>query len=101
MVDAEDGENVWSGPNPKKHYATSRLDKGQRVKVIRHDPGGWCMIAPPEGSFSWVRASYVDRETGALKENRIFVHVGSELNPDEFMTIQRELSNLKESETQL
>ena len=95
VIDVENGEDVWSGPHLQKHYPTSHLQKGERVKVYRHDPGGWCMIAPPKGSYSWIRDINVrlDREnTGVIKENRIMVHVGSELNPDDFTTIQAELS---------
>ena len=95
IVDVEDGESVWSGPDYKKHYPTSQLNKGDRVKVYRHDPGGWCMIAPPKGSFSWVRDLYIRQDTqntGIITANRVVVHVGSELNPDEFTTIQAEVS---------
>lgn len=95
IVDVDDGENVWSGPDTKKHYPTSRLNKGDHVKVIRHDPGGWCMIEPPEGSFSWVRNEYVQKDgptRGSIIENNVKVHVGSEVKPDRFLTYQAELS---------
>ncbi|WP_010581907.1 SH3 domain-containing protein [Schlesneria paludicola] len=95
VIDVADGDDVWSGPSSKKFYPTSHLNRGQRVKVVRHDPGGWCMIEPPEGSFSWIRASHVQKNGpnhGSLKQNRIVVHVGSDLNPDDFTTIQAELS---------
>ena len=95
VVDVEDGDDVWSGPNAKKFYPTTHLKRGDRVKVVRHDYGGWCMIEPPQGSFSWIRAAHVqkhDATHGSLKSNRIVVHVGSELNPDDFTTIQAELS---------
>ena len=94
IVDAEDGENVRSGPGPK-YYPTDKLQRGDRVIVHRHDPGGWCMISPPEGSFSWVRAEHVQRSgdsNGVLKANGVVVHVGSTLNPDEFTTVQANLS---------
>lgn len=93
IVDAEEGENVWSGPGAK-HYPTCRLNKGDRVLVRRHDPGGWCMISPPEGSFSWVRAEHIKRDgsSGSLIANRVFVHTGSTLNSDDFTTVQADLS---------
>jgi hypothetical protein len=94
VVDAEDGEHVRSGPGPK-YYPTDKLRKGERVMVHRHDPGGWCMIAPPPGSFSWVRAEYVhkvDASHGVLKANSVVVHVGSVLNPDDATTWQANLS---------
>lgn len=47
----------------KNYYVTTQLDKGSKVTVYRHDPGGWSMISPPEGSFSWVAADQVRVET--------------------------------------
>lgn len=94
IVVSEDGANVWSGPDAKKYYPTVRLNKGDHVKVVRIDPGGWCMIEPPTGSHSWVRAEYVDRDgtdRGFINTNRVKVHVGSEINPDSFLTYQAEL----------
>lgn len=43
----------------KNYYATMQLRKGATVVVHRHDPGGWSMISPPEGSFSWISADHV------------------------------------------
>ena len=94
IVEAEDGENVRSGPGPK-YYPTDKLQKGDRVMVHRHDPGGWCMISPPPGSFSWIRAEHVQKsgkDSGVLKANGVVVHIGSTINPDEFTTVQANLS---------
>ena len=94
IVEVEDGENVRSGPGPK-YYPTDKLQKGDRVMVHRHDPGGWCMISPPPGSFSWIRAEHVQRsgkDGGVLKTNGVVVHIGSTINPDEFTTVQANLS---------
>ena len=95
IVNVEDGEFVRSGPGPK-YYPTVRLRKGDRVIVHRHDPGGWCMIAPPAGSFSWVRAEYVQKsaagDTGVLKSSGVVVHIGSSINPDDLTTVQANLS---------
>jgi len=94
IVDAADGESVLSGPGTK-YYPTTRLNRGDKVLVRRHDPGGWCMIEPPEGSFSWIMAANVDRDganRGTIKSNRVVVHTGSALNADDFTTIQSELS---------
>ncbi len=76
-----DGEDVYfrSGPG-RKYYPTGKLQRGTRVTVHRHDPGGWFMIAPPPGSFSWIRTEYVKRgegNRGTLTENNIVVRVGS------------------------
>ena len=93
VIDVE-GEYVRSGPGPG-FYPTDKLKRGEKVLVHRHDPGGWCMIAPPAGSFSWIRAEHVQKsgnDRGVLKANKVVVHVGSAINPDEFTTIQGNLS---------
>ena len=95
IVEAEDGEDVWCGPDTKKYYPTTHLNKGDRVKVFRSDPGGWCMISLPQGSFSWVRDINVVRNSptsGAIKSNRTIVHVGSDVQPNEFLIYQAELN---------
>ena len=51
---------VRSGPG-KNFYATDKLDEGATVEVYRHDPGGWAAIRPPDGSFSWVKARYLQQ----------------------------------------
>lgn len=89
-----DGEYVRSGPGPS-FYPTDKLRKGDKVTVHRHDPGGWFMITPPPGSFSWIKAEHVQRSgdsAGTLKSNSVVVHVGSSLSDDEFTTIQGNLS---------
>jgi len=72
-------EYARSGPGTR-YYPTSRLKPGDRVTVHRHDPGGWYMIAPPPGSFSWIPERYVDRtgpKTGVVNANNVVVRVGS------------------------
>ena len=49
---------VRSGP-ADVHYETDELTSGQVVNVYRHDPGGWCAIQPPQGSFSLVPESAI------------------------------------------
>jgi hypothetical protein len=49
---------VRSGPG-KSYYPTDRLKEGQVVEVYRHDPGGWCAIRPPGGSFTWVSTRFL------------------------------------------
>jgi len=88
-----DEEFVRSGPGPK-YYPTGKLSRGDKVTVHRHDPGGWYMIAPPPGSFSWIQSEYVQRMAdgrGRLIANNIIVHVGSSL-ADERSVYQRTLS---------
>lgn len=89
--DAE--EFVRSGPG-QKFYPTIKLQRGAKVTVHRHDPGGWAMIDPPDGSFSWVQAEYVKRkqgDLGTLTDNNVIVRVGSTFN-DERDWYQRELN---------
>lgn len=50
---------VRSAPG-KVHYPTTRLKRGAKVEVYRHDPGGWLAIRPPRGSFSLVPANYLE-----------------------------------------
>jgi len=89
-----DGLSIRSGPGMRKYYATGTLKRGARVMITRHDPGGWYMIAPPQGSFSWIRAEYVDADSdgnGLLNSNNIVVRVGSTLS-DSRDIVQRRLS---------
>jgi hypothetical protein len=82
-----------SGPG-RSYYPTSKLNVGEQVTVHRHDPGGWYMIAPPEGSFSWIRAEYVDKTAGnrgVLTANNVVVRVGSAID-DVYDVEQRRLS---------
>ncbi len=88
-----DSEYVRCGPGPK-YYPTSKLARGEKVMVHRHDPGGWVMIAPPADSFSWIQADYVQKlesGRGSLTANNVIVHVGSALG-DERSVYQRTLS---------
>jgi len=78
-VITENETYVRSGPG-SRYYPTARLSQGTKVVVHRHDPGGWYMIAPPEGSFSWIRADYVQtngQKTGTVTENQVVVRVGT------------------------
>ncbi len=74
-----DAAYVRSGPG-KQFYPTGQLGRGARITVHRHDPGGWYMIAPPPGSFSWIRAEYVQKTAanrGIITQNNVVVRVGS------------------------
>lgn len=50
---------IRSGPG-KSYYPTDKTKSGQLVEVYRHDPGGWCAIRPPEGSFTWVSTRFIE-----------------------------------------
>src|SRR5262249_36498409 len=64
-------------------YATSKLHRGDRFCVLREEPGGlWLAIAPPRGSFSWIKASAIQRLAGAcavVGRDGARVRVGSSL----------------------
>lgn len=78
IVDAPDAY-VRSGPG-ERFYPTGKLRKGSLVNVVRKDFGGWFMINPPEGSFSWVRAEYVDMTAagqGTINADNVVIRVGS------------------------
>ncbi|MBX3412279.1 MAG: SH3 domain-containing protein [Pirellulales bacterium] len=69
-----------SGPG-KNYYATTRLYEGDTVEVYRHDPGGWCAVRPPQGSFSWVLATQVrllDGQRGVVQADDVVARVGTE-----------------------
>lgn len=73
---------VRSG-NGRRYYPTIKLKRGGRVTVHRHDPGGWFMITPPQGSFSWIRAEHIEKigpRRGRVTENGVVVRVGSTFN---------------------
>jgi hypothetical protein len=86
-------EYVRSGAG-RNYYPTSKLHRGDRVTVHRHDPGGWAMISPPAGSFNWVRADHVRQKSnyqGVVVENGVIARIGSEFNDDNDFYL-RELS---------
>ena len=49
-------------------YPTQVLQKEATVNVRRRDPGGWLMIDPPKGSFSWVPTKYIRQTAGNTGE---------------------------------
>ncbi len=72
---------VRSGPG-KNYYATGQLRRGDMVEVFRHDPGGWCAIKPPPGSFSWIPAASVQIGSDGLAlvtRDDVQCRVGSQL----------------------
>lgn len=90
LIQADDVE-VRSGPG-LNYYATGKLKTSDRVTVHRHDPGGWYMISPPPGSFSYLDARFVQRqgERGVVQIPpnddgtlpRALVRIGSQLGDD-------------------
>src|SRR5712692_5655359 len=51
---------VRSGPSPE-FYATSKLHKGDTVRVLHEEDTGWLAIVPPSRSFSWIDTRLVER----------------------------------------
>jgi len=86
-------------------YVTSLLKENDQVTVHRHDHGGWYMIAPPAGSFSWIEASLVQQSgpgsgivnvpPDSAKAGRAVVRIGSRLSEDHAF-FGRELSHGEE-----
>jgi hypothetical protein len=93
---------VRSGPG-QRYYVTGRVKQNEPVTVVRHDPGGWFMIVPPAGSFSYIDATVV-RKTGdatgvielpaidAPDAKRAIVRIGSEFG-DDYSYYGRELAH--------
>jgi uncharacterized protein YgiM (DUF1202 family) len=73
---------VRCGPG-ENYYATMKLDKGAKVKVVgaKFD---WLKVTPPEGSFCYVARLYVDRhgdgKVGRVIKDSINVRAGSTLS---------------------
>lgn len=90
-VVVDDEVYARSGPG-KQYYPTSRFRKGDPVSVVRHDPGGWFMIEPPLGSFSWVRTEFVrrggDRGT-IISDTPVIAWVGTSFGDDHFVEQRR------------
>jgi uncharacterized protein YgiM (DUF1202 family) len=75
---------VRSGPG-EDYYATDKLRRGDEVEVYRHDPGGWYAIRPPDGSFSWAPARYLqpaEENLAIVVADSVSVRVGSRLSDD-------------------
>lgn len=71
-----------SGPGPQ-YYPTAKLPPGTPVEVYRHDPGGWCAIRPPQGSFSWIPGECLEVGSDGLAEvvcDRAPARVGSQFS---------------------
>jgi hypothetical protein len=76
---------IHSGPG-SVHYVSTKLELGKTVEVYRHDPGGWCAIRPPGGSFSLVPATVVEElgdGIGEITEDGTQAWVGTDLGPVE------------------
>ncbi|MEY4613574.1 MAG: hypothetical protein RL179_1547 [Planctomycetota bacterium] len=53
---------VRSGPgSDSKLYGTNNLRTGDTITVVQERADGWLAIRPPEGSFSWIQAKFLQR----------------------------------------
>ncbi len=81
-----EGAYIRSGAgDPDRYYPTQKIEKDTVVTVLRHDPGGWFMIEPPKGSFSWVPERYVNKlseSEGEVKDEDVVAWVGSEFGDE-------------------
>lgn len=71
-----------SGPSVG-YYPTDRLAKGQLVTVVGPPEGTFVAIAPPQGSFSWIRAADVKEQPDGqalVKTENARLRVGSNLS---------------------
>ena len=70
-VSTEQAE-VIAGPG-HRYYATDRLARGTKIEIYREDASGWLAIRPPEGSFSWIPAEFIEKlddpKTGRVTES--------------------------------
>ncbi|MEO2019225.1 MAG: hypothetical protein ABGZ53_33240 [Fuerstiella sp.] len=74
-------------------YPTAELRRDTTVTVRRHDPGGWYMIDPPKGSFSWIPSKHTRRlssDSAEVVESNVVVFVGSSFG-DETHVWQRRM----------
>ena len=77
------------------YYPTLSLSRDAIVTVHRHDPGGWYMIDPPAGSFSWIPERFVKRlseSEGEVREENVPAWVGSAFG-DETSVFQRRMKS--------
>ncbi|TWT56715.1 Bacterial SH3 domain protein [Thalassoglobus neptunius] len=96
-----DKVEVRCGPGTN-FYPTGYVNQQDSVTVYRHDHGGWFMISPPKGSFSWIDAALVEQDRpdhGIIRVEpvdgrvaRAMVRIGSSLS-DDHSYYGRELSN--------
>jgi uncharacterized protein YgiM (DUF1202 family) len=72
-----------SGPG-QQHYPTQQLPQGHAVEVYRHDSDGWCAVRPPEGSFCWIPAHEIHRQSATkavVAVQTTVARVGSAISP--------------------
>jgi hypothetical protein len=65
VVNVDEALVFPSKPEPKhSKFVTNRLVRGERVRVVREDLGGWFVIVPPASDFSWISRDAVEKLPG-------------------------------------
>ncbi len=62
---------VYAGPGIN-YYQTSTLPRGTVVEAFLRNADGWCAVRPPEGSYSWINAKFVQKTSdnvGKIQSN--------------------------------
>src|SRR5262245_54082314 len=67
---AVEGAEVVAGPG-HRYYATEHLPRGTPVEVFREEASGWLAIRPPDSSFSWVPARFIERSAEDATAGRV------------------------------
>lgn len=62
---AVDAAVVRSAPSDSA-YSTGSVARDRYVEAYFRDANGWCAIRPPQGSFSWINAKFVRRESDSV-----------------------------------
>lgn len=76
---------VYSAPNVDDFYPTLALRRGDRVKIVREDFGGWYLIQPLDDSHSWIPVADVDKRPNDLGvvQRETTDHIGSNVHSGE------------------
>lgn len=71
--------HVWCGPSTGDGlYPTNVLHTGDRVQVEQELEGGWLVIRPPAGSFSWINKRFV-QYISEKWANYVVTHTGHDV----------------------
>jgi uncharacterized protein YraI len=73
---------VRAGPG-ETYYPVLNLKVGDAVEVWRQDPGGWLAVRPPEGSFTWISADFIQQtgeKTGRIVGNEVNARIGTKFS---------------------
>lgn len=76
--------SLYAGPG-SNFYVTGKLAQNEQVEIFMRRSDGWCAVRPPQGSFSWINAHFVRRESDRIgiitqheTEKEVPVRVGTD-----------------------